>query len=150
MTGRFALVCCGKQKLAAPAPAKDMYRSTLFKKTRAYVEKEYDGWFVLSALHKVISPDQEIAPYDVTLEKGAAALWAEQTAAELAKLLPSGCAVDYFGGALYEPVVGHLQNQGFKVERPLKGLQIGERLHWLKERESAVGGDALASTRADD
>jgi hypothetical protein len=134
MTKRFALVCCGKQKLAAAAQARDLYQSTLFKKTRAYAEKEYEGWLILSALHRVVDPDQVLEPYDVTLQKCDAAAWARETAAELTRRIPKTCQVDYFGGALYEPVVQHLKDAGYTVGRPLQGLQIGERLHWLKER----------------
>jgi hypothetical protein len=137
MIERFALVCCGKQKLTVPSPAKDLYQSTLFKKTRAYAEKEYDGWLILSALHHVVDPDAVLEPYDVTLKKNEAGEWAKLTAEQLAGLIPHGSIVDYFGGALYEPVVQHLKGYGYSVGRPLQGLQIGQRLQWLTQRERA-------------
>lgn len=137
MTKRFALVCCGKQKLAVPAPAKHLYQSTLFKKTRAYAEKHYDGWYILSALHGALSPIQVIEPYDVTLSTAAQqALWHHMTAQDLAQLIPPGSHLDYLGGKNYELVTDHLRGLGYTVGFPLRGLQIGERLHWLKQREA--------------
>lgn len=135
MTKRFALVCCGKQKLSAPAPAKDLYVSTLFKKTRNHVEKQYDGWLILSALHQMVYPDHVLEPYDVTLKKSESEAWAKSTAEQLIKALPPGSIVAYFGGALYAPVVEHLQSVGYVVEQPLQGLQIGQRLQWLTQHE---------------
>lgn len=134
MTKRFALVCCGKQKSNVASPAKDMYESTLFRKTRAFVEANYAEWLILSALHHVLEPTQVIEPYDVTLRKNEADSWARQTAADLVTRIPKTHIVVYFGGALYEPVAQLLEARGYAVERPLKGLQIGERLRWLTQR----------------
>lgn len=131
MTQRFALVCCGKQKRSVPSPAKDLYQSTLFKKTRAYAERHYAGWFVLSALHQVLLPDELVAPYDVTLARADAAAWARGTAAQLAERIPAQAHIDYFGGAAYEEVARQLTARGYVVGRPLHGLQVGERLQWL-------------------
>lgn len=135
MTQRYALVCCGKQKLAHPCTVKELYCSTLFQKTRSFVERHYDGWFVLSALHHVVRPDQVVAPYDFELNRQASEKWAEMVAQQLAKQLPPYCHLDYFGGATYGKVVPKLEAMGFLVHQPLAGLQVGERLHWLKTRD---------------
>lgn len=131
MTKRVALVCCGKQKLTCPAPAKDLYISSLFRKTRHYVENQYDSWLILSALHRVVDPNQVVQPYDVTLATRDVEAWAVKTAAELLVVIPHGSTIAFFGGARYEAVVQHLIAAGYSVERPLRGLQIGERLRWL-------------------
>jgi hypothetical protein len=134
MTPRFALVCCGKQKLGVPAPAKDLYQSTLFKKTRAYAERHYAGWFVLSAQHHVLLPEEMVAPYDVKLAPAQVDAWARETVERLGRRLPAGAGVDYFGGAAYAQVARALAAQGYAVAQPLHGLQIGERLRWLTQR----------------
>ena len=61
------VACCGP-KLPEPAPAADLYVSSLFKKARTYAERR-GRWFILSALHGLLNPTKEIAPYDVTLKK---------------------------------------------------------------------------------
>jgi len=52
-------------------------------KACAYVRSQCDRWFILSAKHGLVHPDQEISPYDETLndkarserEAWAAAVW---------------------------------------------------------------------------
>jgi hypothetical protein len=48
-------------------PAKDLYRSALFRLSRAWAERYADAWAVLSAYHGVVEPDQVIEPYDATV-----------------------------------------------------------------------------------
>ncbi len=61
------LVSCVSQKLPVSAPAKDLYTSPLFCKARSYVERKGQPWFILSAKHGLLHPDQPVAPYDLTL-----------------------------------------------------------------------------------
>lgn len=63
---RIALVGCTKGKLPARAPARDLYVGDLFAKARAYAQT-FDAWYVLSARHGLVLPDEVIEPYDVTL-----------------------------------------------------------------------------------
>jgi hypothetical protein len=142
---RIALVSCGKQKLAVPAPAKELYCSPLFKKTRAYVEGHYDRWLILSALHLVLEPDQPVRPYDMPMPTGRQAqyLWTVQAACRVLLMIPPGCAIDLFAGEDYGGVSGGLERAGHVVHRPLSGLQVGQRLQWLNARLA----DATASAR---
>jgi hypothetical protein len=64
---KVALVSCCKTKLTHRAEAKDIYIGDLFKKIRLYVESNYDEWFVLSALLKLIEIESEVEPYEYTL-----------------------------------------------------------------------------------
>jgi diadenosine tetraphosphate (Ap4A) HIT family hydrolase len=61
------VACCGP-KLTKPAPAADLFVSSLFKKDRTHAERR-GRWFVLSALHGLVDPTEVIAPYDVTLNR---------------------------------------------------------------------------------
>lgn len=65
----IGLVGCGKRKLDRPAPARDLYQGELFRRAAAYCEATYDHWFVLSAQHYLVHPDEILAPYDRTLAK---------------------------------------------------------------------------------
>lgn len=68
-----ALVACAAAKLDHPAPAKDLYVSSLFRKSRAYAERNADAWYILSAKHGLVSPAATIEPYDLTLNSMAIA-----------------------------------------------------------------------------
>lgn len=61
------LVACVAKKLDRPAPARDLYISAWFRKARAYVERQGRQWFILSAKHGLIDPDDVISPYDESL-----------------------------------------------------------------------------------
>lgn len=64
---RIGLVGCVKTKLPSPAPAGDLYVSPLFRGRRDFVERTCDRWFVLSAKHGLVEPQQILEPYDETL-----------------------------------------------------------------------------------
>jgi hypothetical protein len=49
------------------APAGDLYVSSLFMGRRRFVEASCDRWFILSALHGGVDPDEVIEPYDESL-----------------------------------------------------------------------------------
>ena len=64
---RIGLVSCVKSKLARPAPARDLYTSALFRGARCSVERSCGRWFILSALHGLVGPDEVLEPYEKTL-----------------------------------------------------------------------------------
>ncbi len=64
---RVGLIACCKQKLNHAAPARDLYISPLFKKSRAWIETRVDAWAILSARHCLVLPDQVLEPYDQQL-----------------------------------------------------------------------------------
>ena len=86
---RVGLISCSAGKLAHRAPAAQLYTGPLFKLSRAWIEgrSELDAWAVLSAKHGVVLPDEEVDPYDVSLDAMTAAerrAWAERTRGQLA------------------------------------------------------------------
>lgn len=85
----MGLVGCASQKLPRPAPARDLYVYQLFTKASTYVEKTCDRWYVLSAKHGLVRPDDMIEPYDVGLSAGTGDLapiheWAAKVCDQLA------------------------------------------------------------------
>ncbi len=64
---RIGLVACAKRKLDHKSRAEDLYASTLFSKAKEYAEKNYEEWFILSAKYHLVDPNQEIDPYDESL-----------------------------------------------------------------------------------
>lgn len=129
----IGLVACGKGKLDHPAPARDLYTGQLFRFARAYCEREYDTWWVLSAKHGLVHPDAVIAPYDQTLAGAPVEerrQWARLVADQLWALAIQGRFSLHAG----EAYAGFLADQLSVTERPLRGLAIGQQLKWYKER----------------
>jgi hypothetical protein len=127
----IGLVACSATKLSRPAPGLEIYTSPLFRKASAYAELTCESWYILSAKHGLLSPDQVIEPYDVKLRnKAEAGAWAdpvrEQLAAELAET-PRVVLVA-LAGATYREVLHPCQ---WPFQIPMKGLGIGQQLGWL-------------------
>lgn len=138
LTDALVLVSCVSQKLAQPAPAQLLYRSEWFLKVRKVVESQKADWLILSALHGVVAPDAEIAPYEKTLntvgviERRA---WAENALRQLDPHLIGRRRIVIFAGQRYrEFLVPALRGDGYEVDVPMENLRIGEQLSWLTAR----------------
>ena len=64
---RIGLVGCVKTKRPGPSPAADLYDSALVRGRRRFVEATCDQWFILSAKHGLVAPDEVLARYEDTL-----------------------------------------------------------------------------------
>jgi hypothetical protein len=68
MNKQIVLISCASRKLSQKAKVKDLYVSTLFKLNLKYAQQlEPDNIFILSAKHGLLSLEQEIEPYEQTL-----------------------------------------------------------------------------------
>lgn len=132
MSPTLGLVACSAGKLPAEAPAADLYTGQLFRKARAYVQRECDSWLILSALHGVLTPDQLVEPYSMYLPAQSAiyrAAWRRRVAEQLAELTTPGTRVVCLASAPYRTWIDDLPH--LDVEAPLTGLGIGQQLGWL-------------------
>jgi hypothetical protein len=129
------LVACAGTKVPRPAPAKDLYVSALFLKSRSYAERVGSRWYILSAKHGLLGPEELVAPYDVTLKDLSRAerrAWAERVFERLRAELHSGEHLVFLAGQAYrQDMSGLLAHEGYAFEAPLEGLRIGEQLQWL-------------------
>jgi hypothetical protein len=65
---KIILISCVSKKLPHKASARHLYISPQFKKNLAYAQRlDPDAIFVLSAKYGLVDLDQEIEPYDLTL-----------------------------------------------------------------------------------
>ena len=136
---RIALVSCVKSKRTVASPAGDLYTSRLFRGFRAYAEAHADRWYILSAKHGVLDPQQAIAPYEQKLSTQAQPEWAEGVNAQLIHLLPPSAEVILFANELYRKgIEPFLREHSFTVTVPLEGLGFGRQLAWFKVRN--LGG----------
>ena len=130
----IALISCVSQKLDCRAPVKDIYISPLFKKNKEYaLLRKVDLIFILSGAHGLLAFNEEIDPYDMTLndmsmrEKGR---WASKVFDQIKEQIPDYKEVKFIilAGTNYrsnlEPFLPH-------TEIPLVGLPIGKQLQRL-------------------
>jgi len=134
---RVALVSCVKSKRATPSPAKDLYTSELFQRMRKYAESISDRWYILSAEHGVLEPDQVISPYECTLnrmDRAARLRWADRVKAQLVDKMPERAEVIVLAGERYRNgLLPFLRDLGHTVRVPLEGLSFGRQLQRLGE-----------------
>lgn len=129
---RIGLVSCASTKLSRPAPARELYTSPLFRKASAYAELTCESWYILSAKHGLLHPDEVVEPYDVNLATTSPALhrWADGVRRQLATELADTPQVVLvtLAGARYQTVLRPCQ---WPFQIPMKGLGIGQQLGWL-------------------
>lgn len=139
------LVTCVKSKLTTPAAARELYVSPLFRKQRAYAEALGVPWFILSAEHALVQPDEWLAPYERYLPDTPAAYqraWGFFVAERLALLIGplNGRVVEVHASRDYVSAIrGPLEAKGAKLNAPLDGLSHGKRLQWHDTFPSATG-----------
>ena len=140
---RVLLIGCGKTKRARACPARELYTGPLFTARRAFADASEAPWWIVSAGHGLVSPDQILEPYDQSLADRSPldrAGWALEVASALLAELPDGAVlrevcVEIHAGADYvEPLRDVLRALGVSVETPVEGLGIGEARAWYAGR----------------
>lgn len=131
---RVGLVGCAKQKHVGTHPARYLYKSPLFRLALAYAERTCDEALILSARYEVVEPQTLLASYDCKLsrlDKQMLALWAARVSADLAdRYNPLSVELVVLAGSEYIALLRLPET--WRVVRPLHGLAVGERLHWLR------------------
>ncbi len=155
-SGRQVLLLgCVKGKGSRPAPARDLYTSVMFRKRRAYAEASGHAWFILSAQHGLVHPDDKLSPYDMALGKRTAACraqWGRDVVDALRHRLGqlSGTTFEVHAGAPYVDAIRELlEAAGARVVLPLQGLTQGQQLAWyLSGAATGVGSRAPVAPTA--
>lgn len=132
----IGLVGCAAAKLSRPAPARELYTSQLFRKASQYAEANSDRWYVLSALHGVVSPETVLEPYDTKLgHKSGPPIWdwAKRVTAQLAVELAEDTDIELLvlAGQQYRTFL-HCCDWPALV--PMEGMGIGQQLGYLTNR----------------
>ena len=140
----LVLITCVKSKREVPAAAKDLYVSPLFTRQRAYAEHTGLPWFILSAEHGLVAPDDWLAPYERYLPDtppAYRAAWGRWVAERL-ELLTGALqdrVIEIHAGSVYiEALSPHLIAKGAVLRTPLEGLSMGRRLSWYAHRGSEI------------
>ncbi|WP_158666128.1 DUF6884 domain-containing protein [Pseudomonas sp. SWI36] len=83
------VIGCGRHKRKSPTPAKDLYTSDRFKRSKSIAKNIGSSFFVLSAKHGLLQPNQLVEPYDVdigTLDPDTKKQWATEVLQALSEL----------------------------------------------------------------
>lgn len=134
---RIGLVGCSATKLDRPAPARELYVSPLFVKASAYAEATCQRWYVLSAKHGLVKPDQVLEPYDVALAANGLDWYSHighQLQLELRGVQDPHLVV--LAGTFYRKFLYPYCQWPFTI--PMKGMGIGQQLAWLSNELRAV------------
>jgi len=133
-TNLIVLISCVSKKLPQKAAARDLYVSPLFRLNLQYATKLAPSKiFILSAKYGLLNIDDEIEPYDVTLNNMSARerkYWANTVLDQL-----SVCSnlhrdhIVFLAGIKYRQ---YLIPQLKSYDVPMKGLRIGKQLQFLK------------------
>lgn len=135
---RVGVISCCKEKLDRPAPARELYRSRLFRAASEWIETRTDRWVILSALHGVVDPDTILEPYDLRLDDMSPTernRWADLCRVELS----SRFGLD----AIYLTVLGTAYGDALRgfpyVEDYIRHLQTMRRARGMTGRAASVG-----------
>ena len=131
----IVLISCVSKKRAVKSKAPDLYISTLFKLSLQYARKlKPDAIFILSAKYGLVSLNEEIEPYNVTLNMMSAKErkeWADKVIEQL--IMCADLQEDHFtilaGERYRQYLLPHLHHRDI----PLEGLSIGKQLQLLKK-----------------
>lgn len=132
---KIVLISCVSKKLNYKSKAKDLYISSLFKKNLQYAKSiGPDKIFILSAKHGLLGLDEEIKPYEKTLNTMNSREikdWAKLVLKQLREV--ANLEEDEFiflAEKKYRKFLLH-PIKNYKI--PMQGLSIGKQLQWLSK-----------------
>lgn len=130
---RIVLISCVKTKTIKRQKARDLYISDLFKKSLHYaLSLSPDQIFILSAKYGLVGLDDEIEPYELTLNTMSASNIRSWAAAVLRQLgEKADLQRDQFVILAGEKYRKYLLPNLANVQIPFEGLSFGEMLHEL-------------------
>jgi hypothetical protein len=111
---------------SGPVPVGDLFQSAGFARAREHAVHSRLPWFVLSAKHGLLEPDDVVAPYDLQLGDSPTvyrSAWGEWVAAQLGERVTlDGATVEVHGGVDFaQPLRQPLARRGAALELPLPG-----------------------------
>lgn len=141
-----AIVPCSGSKLSRAAPAGSLYTGRLFRLAAQLAGLIAERWFIVSAKHRLLTPETVVEPYDQTIEPRGeyAEAWGRDVARDLSLAVAPGGRVLSFAGQRYmRHITGPAEALGITFECPLEGLAIGKQKQWLKQQLSTPEVRAL-------
>ena len=137
------LVTCVYEKADGPRAAKDLYRSAYFDRLRRYAEAHGRPWFIVSAEHGLVQPEEWLVPYERYLPDTPLwyqKVWGSWVVARLRLLAGDleGRTVELHLSPPYAAQVApRLEEVGAMVRVPLAEVPAERQLAWYDEQERA-------------
>ena len=133
---KVVLISCVSKKLTHKAKAKDLYVSPLFKFNLKYAKLlNPDKIFILSAKYGLVNLEEEIEPYDKTLNKmksNERQLWAGKVISKLENVIDlKNDEIIFLAGKRYRE---YLTPSITNYSAPMRHLGIGKQLKFLKDK----------------
>ncbi len=124
--GRVVLVGSSGEVAGSARPARELFASGGFARARDRAVRSGHPWFVLSAKHGLLDPDDVVGPFAVLIgdqPAGYRSAWAEWVVVQLAdRVRLSGVTVEVHGGVDFaQALKGPLERRGARTEIPLPG-----------------------------
>lgn len=138
------LINCSSRKRDERCEARLLYdKSTLFRYLRDFLEKYgYTPYCILSAKYGLVHPTDVIDPYNVTLKgqsKDAIQMWTDTVIHSIRTQFPNLEVVHMWTSNDYDDaLIPELKRVGITVYTHLKGLGIGCKVKYLKDRISGI------------
>lgn len=151
----ICLISCSKKKKKDNNKilASERYNSPLFNKMKAYASSSrFNRWYILSAKHHLLSPEECIGDYDETLNTMSSEKrkkWAKKVFEQLQEKITSDDKITILAGKRYWEYLGkELSSHKYKCDIPMKGLHngIGEQLKWLNNQLLLILNELLVKT----
>lgn len=154
VAARVVLVGSSGGMAGGPVRVADLFRSDGFARARDHAVSSGTPWFVLSAKHGLLEPDDVVAPYDLELGDASTvyrSAWGEWVAAQLGERVQlSGATIEVHGGVDFaQPLRQPLARRGAALELPLPGTwhEPGHPEHHDPHDEGGVPARALGRLR---
>jgi hypothetical protein len=155
VAARVVLIGSSGATASGPVRVGDLFQSAGFARAREHAVHSRLPWFVLSAKHGLLEPDDVVAPYDLQLGDASTvyrSAWGEWVAAQLGERVQlAGATVEVHGGVDFaQPLRQPLARRGAALELPLPGTwqeaAHGEPIGHAEEAGSPEG--ALSRLRS--
>lgn len=146
---RVFLISCGRQKLAAAAPVRDLYTSSRFRSACRLAEEVNAPYFVVSAKYGLVPPYKVVEPYELALcdmLPAAVQEWARSVADQLWQMGNSTSVVLLARDEYARSVRDALQEKGISVIAPVADSTARDEFRWIADaRRVALRGQHLRS-----
>lgn len=131
------LVACTSKKALYPTTAEDLYRSPLFDGAKWFAKSRCNSWFILSAKHGLLAPNDMVEPYDKSLHQlddSDRQAWAEQVYSKLSVSIEPSAKIVFLAGDKYRQYLQkYFDLEGRLTSAPLSELGIGSQVSWLQK-----------------
>jgi hypothetical protein len=137
-----ALVGCSAHKNTRERtlPARKLYTGHLFRQGFRHAMATADDVHILSGLHGLVAPHEQLAPYDydlATARPETRAAWGGRVVGQLLTAYPlTHLVITFFAGRHYvDPIIASAseENVPWEFETPLAGLDLFQRINWYKQ-----------------